>query len=40
MMGVELILGIGIAGVLGLVFFLWASQNILVGKKNQVEQVI
>ena len=39
MMGMELVLGLGIAGVLGLVFFLWSSQNILVGKKNQVEQV-
>lgn len=37
MMSVELILGLGT--VVGLGCFLWASQNILVGKKNQVEQV-
>ena len=37
MVGLELMLGLGT--VVGVGFFLWASQNILVGKKNQVEQV-
>jgi LemA protein len=39
MMGIELLLGMGAVTMLGIGFFLWSSQNILVGKKNQVEQV-
>lgn len=37
MMSMELVLVVGT--LLGFGFFLWSSQNILVGKKNQVEQV-